>query len=44
MVVLLTKNSTERSIVSHVDMDSFFASLEVKEKPEFKGLPDVVGS
>ncbi|KKG08177.1 DNA polymerase IV [Methanosarcina sp. 2.H.A.1B.4] len=38
-----TKTS-ERRITFHVDMDSFFASVEVRERPELKGLPVVVGS
>jgi DNA polymerase IV (DinB-like DNA polymerase) len=37
-------NNTERRIVLNADMDIFFASMEVREKPELKGLPVVVGS
>jgi len=37
-------NNTDRRIVLHVYMDSFFALVAVREKPELKGLPVVVGT
>ncbi len=32
------------SIIGHLDMDAFFAAVEERDHPEFKGLPLVVGA
>src|SRR5215470_6640818 len=31
-------------LVAHVDMDAFFAAIEVREHPEYRGRPVVVGA
>ncbi|KKW45391.1 MAG: hypothetical protein A3A43_03580 [Candidatus Liptonbacteria bacterium RIFCSPLOWO2_01_FULL_56_20] len=36
-------NKTMR-IVAHLDMDAFFAAIEERDNPRFKGLPIVVGA
>jgi DNA polymerase IV (DinB-like DNA polymerase) len=36
-------NRKER-IVCHVDMDHFFSAIEIREKPQYKGKPVVVGA
>jgi len=37
-------NKQVMRIIGHLDMDSFFASLEERASPQFKGKPIVVGS
>lgn len=34
----------KNKIIMHVDMDAFFAAVEEREHPEFKGMPIVVGA
>jgi len=34
----------KKRIIGHIDMDAFFASVEERDNPRFKGLPIVVGA
>jgi DNA polymerase IV (DinB-like DNA polymerase) len=38
------KNSAEKRIIAHLDMDAFFAAIEERDNPRLKGWPIVVGA
>ena len=37
------KNNTQRYFIFHVDLDCFYASVEMRENPALKGIPIMVG-
>ena len=31
-------------LIMHIDMDSFYASVEMRENPKFKDIPLIIGA
>lgn len=43
MLIFPLINDTSRKII-HIDMDAFFASVEIRDNPKLKGKPVIIGS
>ena len=43
MLIFPLINDTSRKII-HIDMDAFFAAVEVRDNPKLKGHPVIIGS
>ena len=43
MLIFPLMNDTSRKII-HIDMDAFFAAVEIRDNPKLKGKPVIIGS
>ena len=43
MLIFPLMNDLSRKII-HIDMDAFFAAVEIRDNPKLKGKPVVIGS
>lgn len=44
VIAVLEKNRNLSRIIVHVDMDAFYASVEIRDNPSLKDKPMAVGS
>ena len=42
MLIFPLMNDTSRKII-HIDMDAFFAAVEIRDNPKLKGKPVIIG-
>ena len=43
MLIFPLMNDLSRKII-HIDMDAFFAAVEIRDNPKLKGKPVIIGS